>query len=377
MKGEKITVRPWCPFCGQNIGQPQERAERKLGELAVGRCECGAVYASDETGHNIGAAMVEALVYACNDDWDLAWSLVPEDDYLTGRLEDYDAETNQVVEGRNLDGRAVRGVLYFVRLHRDISEVAEQAGKKTASLAATSPPGAMELEPVRDPKRKKNRASKEKVKDLVEKRDIDALVDLLFDDKRTLRFLMRLLYTPDENMRWLAIDTIGKACGRYATRMPGAVSDLLHRLFAAASDSASSNWGAIETIGAVIAAQPEIFGAFTRHLLKHLKEMSTLPATLWALGTIAKRRPDLIRSLPFYNLFKLVDYRGAQILGLALRLFGNIKAKEIRPQIAKLTREQEEIVIYEDGRPLRLTIGSLATEALTKIDDSKKEENSK
>ncbi len=65
----------------------------------LGRCQCGAVYASDETGHNVGAAMVEALVYACNDDWDLAWSLVPEDDYLTGRLENYDADNEP--GGRN------------------------------------------------------------------------------------------------------------------------------------------------------------------------------------------------------------------------------------------------------------------------------------
>jgi len=371
MKGEIISVRPWCPFCGENVGKPVEPAQRKLGEFAIGRCQCGAVYACDETGHNVGAAMIEALVYACNDDWDLAWSLVPEDDYLTGRLENYDAETNQVVESRNLDGRAVRGVLYFVRLHRNVMEIAEQAGRKKATQATSSVSAAVELEPLRNPQRIKTRASKEKVKELVEKSDIDALVDLLFDDKRTLRFFMRLLYTPDDAQRWQAIDAIGKACGRYATRMPGAVSDLLHRLFEAASDSASSSWGSIETIGAVIAARPEVFGAFTRHLLKHLREMSTLPAALWALGTIAAKRPDLIRALPFYNLFKLVDYQGAQVRGLALRLFGNIKAKEIRPQIAKLTEVTEEIVIYEDGIPQRRTIGTLATEALKKIDDVK------
>ena len=96
--------------------------------------------------------------------------------------------------------------------------------------------------------------------------------------------------------------------------------------------------------------------------------MSTLPAALWALGTIAGKRPDLIRSLPLYNLFKLADYHGAQIRGLALRLFGNLKAVEIRAQIEKLTEERDEVVIYEDGSPQRLTIGALAAEALKKID---------
>ena len=86
-------------------------------EFPLGRCECGAVYVSETTGHNVGAAMVECLVNACGGNWDLAWDLLPEDDYLTGQLDDYDEVTHQVVPERFLDGRAVRGVLFFVRLH--------------------------------------------------------------------------------------------------------------------------------------------------------------------------------------------------------------------------------------------------------------------
>lgn len=109
-------LKPWCPFCGMDVGRPTEGARRKMREFPMGRCECGAVYVSEATGHNVGAAMVECLVDACGDDWDLAWELVPEDDYLTGTLENYDEVTHQVVAKRNLDGRAVRGVLFFVRL---------------------------------------------------------------------------------------------------------------------------------------------------------------------------------------------------------------------------------------------------------------------
>jgi hypothetical protein len=112
MSKTTLKTRPWCPFCGQDVGRPQYPDERKLGEFALGTCECGAVYASDPTGFNIGAAMVECLVYACNDNWELAWDLLPDQDYLTGRIEDYDEITHQVVEKRNLDGRIIRGVIY-------------------------------------------------------------------------------------------------------------------------------------------------------------------------------------------------------------------------------------------------------------------------
>jgi hypothetical protein len=61
-------------------------------EMPVGSCSCGAVYACDETGHNLGSAMIEALVFGCNMDWDLAWGLLPEEDYLEKLVENYDLE---------------------------------------------------------------------------------------------------------------------------------------------------------------------------------------------------------------------------------------------------------------------------------------------
>jgi len=69
-----------CPFCGKPIERPRELATHRPREMPVGSCTCGAVYAYDATGHNLGAAFVEALVFACNWDWDLAWGLLPEED---------------------------------------------------------------------------------------------------------------------------------------------------------------------------------------------------------------------------------------------------------------------------------------------------------
>ena len=113
-----------------DVGKPTDGVQRKMREFPMGVCECGAVYVSDATGHNIGAAMVECLVSACNDQWDLAWELIPEDDYLTGTLDNYDEVTHQVVPKRNLDGRAVRGVLYFVRLHKEMAELVKRYEQK-------------------------------------------------------------------------------------------------------------------------------------------------------------------------------------------------------------------------------------------------------
>jgi hypothetical protein len=251
-KKNESNVRPWCPFCGMDVGRPTESAQRKMTEFPAGRCECGAVYTCDPTGHNVGSAMVECLVYACNDEWDLAWELTPEDDYLTGRVEDYDDVTHQVCPKRNLDGRAVRGVLYFIRLHKEMAEIADRFAKKkeqeaeavavAAKKGGASAPVIPEVEPERDPKRQKKRASKAIVKKLVEAGDIDALLDFCFDDIRTLRFMQRLLYEPDVTKRYRTAWLIGQVSARLATREPGPVADMLHRLFESSSDSASMPW---------------------------------------------------------------------------------------------------------------------------------------
>ncbi|NOR10302.1 MAG: PBS lyase, partial [Desulfovibrionaceae bacterium] len=43
MKKPTIKVLPWCPFCGQDVEEPQEPIERKMDEFKVGTCQCGAV----------------------------------------------------------------------------------------------------------------------------------------------------------------------------------------------------------------------------------------------------------------------------------------------------------------------------------------------
>lgn len=378
MSKEKIKKNPWCPFCGQKVGRATEAVTRKMTEFPIGNCQCGAVYSCDPTGHNIGAAMVETLVHACGDNWDLAWELMPEDDYLTGRVENYDEVTHQVVDIKNIDGRPVRGVLYFVRLHTEMSELANRLREKKATLidtaiAPTLPAAAVEVEPARDKKRVRLKATKQMVRDLVDATDIDTLVNLCLDDKKTLRLLQRLLYDPIEESRWRIAWIIGRISARVATREPGQVSELLHRLFEACSDSAATPWGMVETIGYIISGRPEIFGAFTRYLLRYLGESSTQVQVLWALAEIALKRPDLIRDTPFYNLFHFLKHPDPQVRGQIARLFGRIKATEVALQLMALKDDHAELTIREEGVAVTTTVAAVATKAVATIHGGKKE----
>ena len=200
MRKQSPALQPWCPFCGQNVGKPFHSRQRKMNEFPQGQCACGAVYACDATGHNVGAAMVEALVSACGDDWDFAWELMPEEDYLTGRIENYDEETHQVIEARNLDGRAVRGVLYFVRLHGEPAAIAQGRAQGKKGEGEEKP--VVTPAPPSRPAGPRQRATKEKARQLAAMGDVEALAALCLDDKKTLRLLQRFLYDPDEDARW-------------------------------------------------------------------------------------------------------------------------------------------------------------------------------
>ncbi len=56
-----------CPFCAAMIVAPEE-IKTESGGFIGGRCECGAVYVCDPTGHNVGEAYLDALTYACGED---------------------------------------------------------------------------------------------------------------------------------------------------------------------------------------------------------------------------------------------------------------------------------------------------------------------
>lgn len=372
-KNPTIKVRPWCPFCGQDVKPPEEPVQRKMDEFKVGSCQCGAVYTSDPTGFNVGAAMVECMVYACDDNPDLAWELVADDDFLTGRIDNYDERTHQVYETKNVDGRKVAGVLYFVRLTRDLADLSKKLKEhKSKTDEMSSKPMSKfvipAMEPQRDPKRTKRKSSKNEVRDLLFAGNVDALVDFCFDDPRTLRFMQRLLYDPDEDKRWYCANMIGEVCARLATRKPGAVSDMLHRMYESCTDSASSHWGLLEAIGSVIAARADIFGGFARHLLMYRGVPTSRVQVLWAMGTIAECSPEVVRNTPIYSIFSYVDHPEPITRGHAIRLFGRINAVELKHKIEEQVNDIASLTVYEKGQPRRVTVGELAREALDLMD---------
>jgi hypothetical protein len=355
--GREIVDKPTCPFCGTLIERPKGMRTRMPCEMPLGRCTCGAVYACDVTGHNLGEAMVEALVFACNEDWDRAWELLPEEDYLEDQVKHYDYETHLLVHGGVYQGRRIGGTLFFIRLNREVHEASHKEDQKPVERVS----------PVRDRpstgRSVKRSFSKEEVESLVSGYQLDPLMDMAGRDKRIIRDLRRLLYSADRLLRWRAAEALGKVCAVIAESDLETVSRLLQGLFTSVSDTAASSWGALDAIGEIISRRPEAFSGYLPRLYQLTRDRALLAEILRALGKIAEAKPDLLRKMTF-QFIPLLQDPDPEVRGYSAILLSLLKAIEARDDLLRLEHDPSAIEIYRNGDLVRITVGELSSQSL-------------
>lgn len=357
-----IGKRPVCPFCGMPIDRPKELETKRPGEMPVGSCTCGAVYAFDVTGHNLGPAFSEALVFACNMDWDLAWNLIPEDDYFEKLVENYDIETHLIIPGGSFEGRKISGALYFIRLHQDIREVTGEGVQKKLNRATPIP--SVTRKQSKLPAKKKY--TKKDIEKLVKDYNLEPLLKIAEQDRRILRDIQRLLYSPDELTRLRAADALGKVSAIIVQRDPSPVTTVLQALFTSVEDTAASSWGAVSAIGEIIANSPDIFAGYIPTLYQFLSEETRRANAMSAIAGIAGTKPEYIQKSEFFFIPFLKD-PDPHTRGYTAWLLGIIKASRAQDDLEQMKNDSEEVKIYKNGTISKTTVGQLALEALENI----------
>lgn len=361
LHGRDFIKRPTCPFCGLLVEPPKELRTCRQGEMPVGTCSCGAVYACDVTGRHSGEALIESLVFSCDMDWDLAWNLLPEEDYLYEIVDHYDLANHMIVPGGFFEGRRVSGVLFFVRLHEDVLEVtAEGVRRKMEDAVPSFFERRMRRRPV------KRKISKTEVERLVQDFDADALVEFAREDPKIIRMVQRFLYSGDRLFRQRAADLLGRITAVVGDSEPKAVSNLLQNLFYAVSDTAASTWGAFEAIGEIIARKPDLFAGYMPQLYPFLADATRRSQAVQALARIAESVPNLLRKITFH-LIPLLKDPDPDVRGQTVRLLGYIKAGELREDMAELLSDEHEIILYDSGHLERTSVGAVAAEALRRL----------
>ena len=359
-KGRDVVNKPACPFCGFQLKKPAELDNCAPQEMPVGACECGAVYTCDVTGHNLGTAMIEALVFACNGDWDLAWDLLPEDDYLVAELEEYDYPSHLIVHSGAYEGRNVTGVLYFVKLHDDVLEVTEDGFRRKLEKKSIHP----ESRPIK--KRTESKLSKDGVEKLITVYDINGIIEAAREDKKIIRYIQRLIYSADDLVRMRATDALGHAAAIISEYDPGAISKLLKNLFISITDTASSSWGAIDAIGEIISNRTKLYASYAPKLYPLIADRELMPQLLRALSKITEVEPEPFKKIRFSILPMLRD-NDKEILAYSILIMGNLKVIEASTDLIALVSNKNKVRIYNKGFYENKIIGELADIAIKKI----------
>jgi hypothetical protein len=350
---------PRCPFCYQKIEQPKELRERKPVEFPLGVCEhCGAVYVFDATGHNMGSAFIEALLFACNYDDSLAFSLSHGEDYVDAVIGPYDIITHKILSEKIYEDRYIRGVLIFVKLIQEFQEVAGEKVKKRIGTAM----------PVSEKKRlRSEKFSREKVQGYVSENNLEELIALAEEDSRVLSELQRMLYTPDEISRWRIIEILGQICGKVGEKRPDIVSKFLSRLLESAKYPGTSAWGALEAGGTIINNNPDLFGEYSEAVLSFLKDKNYWKEATWAIGKIATVKPHLVRYAA-RTLSLFLEDPDPTLRGYAAWALGELGNNDVITALKELETDENKISIFKEGTLQEATVSRLSKEALQKID---------
>jgi hypothetical protein len=349
---------PHCPFCQSRIEPPEETREGKKLEFPVGKCgHCGSVYACDVTGYNMGAAALAALLFASDNDESLANSLSYGRDYDDSVLENYDLLSHRLVPEKTYEGRPVRGAPIFVRLAGRLKQATKQKVKE--EIEVTKPVTKTESHPVK--------LSKEAIRQLIRGKLIDDLIVLALADESVLNEIQLMLYTPDERLRWEVIDVLTKVCKTMVGKRPDLVSKLIEKELQNVAYPGASPWGALETAGALISLNPDLFGKFIPILLGFFRQENLRKGFAWAIGKIAEVQPDAVRYAhdTIRSFLKDKDPAVRGYAALALGEFGfDGDAVE---DLEKLETDLERLLIWHDGELREVTVAESAKEAIRKI----------
>jgi len=346
-----------CPFCNHVIEQPKEFKEKKPLEFPLGSCQrCGAVYAFDATGHNRGAAFVEALLFACNYDDYLAFSLSADEDYSDAVIEKYDLMNHRVAPEGRLDDRYIRGALIFVKLNKEFQEATEDKVKEKIQTAL--PPTKQKL--------RSDKFSKGAVRKYILENNLADLIALAREDSRVISELQRMLLTPDEQLRWQVIELIGAVSGHVVEQQLDTINKFLYRLLYSAKDSAASAWGALEASGAIISANPNFFGEYSLSLLSFLQYKNLWKEVTWAIGRIATRNPSLVKRA-YPALCSFLGNSDPTLRGYAAWALGELNITDAIKELEKLEADNHMLSIYKYGELKEASVSQLAKEAIKKL----------
>lgn len=309
---------PICLFCGRAINPPQETFT-EIGEVIYGKCDCGAIYVCEPTGHNQGDALVDAMLLASPDGIDNVELGVN----FELRERDYDLRTHQYVYMKT---SRFNGRLFFIK-------------KLTGGI---------------NPKlHEKISINKKDFISLLEKMDFETIEKASLQNQNIFGWLISLSYDKEKEISWKAIDAMGKVAKAYVnTQNIEPLRNTIRKLLWSMTDeSGGIGWRAAELIGEIIMAEPTLFEDIIPILWSQREEESFLESVLRAMIKLSNKinLSDFIK-LEEGELENLLKHERDDIKALTSILIDKTNSKVPVPH------EIRDIIlsVYNKGRIMKL-----------------------
>ncbi len=311
---------PTCLFCGRIISPPQE-TKTDFGDITFGKCECGAIYVCEPTGHNQGDALVDAMLLASpegieNVDLGVNFELIERD---------YDLRTHQYVYVKN---SPFTGRIFFIR------PIIEKNTPNTGE---------------------KIKISKKDFLSLLERQDFETLQHASLHNQNVLGWLIGLSYDKEKPLAWTAIEAMGYIAKAYvlAQKIEPLRNTIRKLLWSMTDESGGIGWRAAELIGEIINAEPSHFEDIIPILWSQREEESFLESVLRSMIKLSKKI-NLTEYINFEKdeMIKLLNHEKDEIRALTAILINRLKIG------LEIPKEIEEILlpVYNHGKIMKLKI---------------------
>ncbi|MCX7988981.1 MAG: hypothetical protein N2647_06035 [Thermodesulfovibrio sp.] len=302
---------PTCLFCGRIIDPPED-TNTNFGEIMYGKCQCGAIYVCEPTGHNQGEALVNAMMLASpegieNIELGVNYEL---------RDKAYDCRTHQYVYLKN---QLFSGRLFFIK---PVTEIIKRAIKEKLKI------------------------SKKDFLCLLEEESFEQIEKVSLNNLNVFGWLISLSYDKENPMSWKAIMAMGHVAKAYveAEEIEPLRNTIRKLLWSMTDESGGIGWRAAELIGEIIYAKPSLFKDIIPILWSQREEESFLESVLRSMIKLS-------------NKINLLDY--IEIEETELKNLLNHENDEIKALTAILIfKTKSKVPVSEDIKNTLLSVYS-------------------
>jgi len=202
--------------------------------------------------------------------------------------------------------------------------------------------------------------SKEQFLTLLKEGKTNLLADLVALRKGSLRYLNRLLYHPEDLVRWRAVEAMGLVAQRLAGEEPEAVRNIIRNLlWTINEESGGIGWSSPHCLGEIIYRLPDMFGEFASIIISFVDEQMLRRGVAWAAGRIAQARPGLVRE-EAPRLMVFLGDPDPVVRGYTLRFLYIIGEKPDFGIYPGLKDDPGVVPLYENGSLRETTVAHLA-----------------